>query len=97
MSVTRAAAELGVSPSAVSQQKVGPLCPDLFQCRANSSAVLKVDLVNRKITGEEIDLSFTLGEARRGTLLEGLSETDLILSYEKDLDDFERQDRIERP
>jgi 3-isopropylmalate/(R)-2-methylmalate dehydratase small subunit len=57
-----------------------------------------VDLVRSIVTspdGEEI--SFTLAEDRRTSLLEGLDETSLILRHEDEIDAFQAQLRAEQP
>jgi 3-isopropylmalate/(R)-2-methylmalate dehydratase small subunit len=57
-----------------------------------------VDLVRSIVTspdGEEI--SFTLAEDRRTSLLEGLDETALILRHEDEIDAFQAQLRAEQP
>jgi len=57
-----------------------------------------VDLVRNTVTspaGEEI--SFTLAEDRRTSLLEGLDETSLILRHEDEIDAFQARLRAEQP
>jgi len=59
---------------------------------------LTVDLVRNTVTspaGEEI--SFTLAEDRRTSLLEGLDETSLILRHEDEIDAFQARLRAEQP
>jgi 3-isopropylmalate/(R)-2-methylmalate dehydratase small subunit len=59
---------------------------------------LTVDLVRNTVTspaGEEI--SFTLAEDRRTSLLEGLDETSLILRHENEIDAFQARLRAEQP
>jgi 3-isopropylmalate/(R)-2-methylmalate dehydratase small subunit len=59
---------------------------------------LTVDLVRNIVTspdGEEI--SFTLAEDRRTSLLEGLDETSLILRHEGEIDAFQARLRAEQP
>lgn len=60
--------------------------------------IMTVDLVRCIIaspTGEEI--SFSLAEDRRVSLLEGLDETSLILRHETEIDAYQAHLRVERP
>jgi 3-isopropylmalate/(R)-2-methylmalate dehydratase small subunit len=72
----------------------------LLQSLEGDAAVapeVNVDLVECKVQGPNGEFGFVIPAERRMALLEGLDEIDVILRFEKDMDEFEQRDRIQRP
>jgi len=59
---------------------------------------ITVDLQRCVVTGVDgREMAFTVPAERRGALLAGLDEIDVILSMETDIENFQRADRARRP
>lgn len=58
--------------------------------REDPEAEITVDLENRTVTGPGVEESFEIDDFTRHRLLEGLDDISLTLTYEEELDSFER-------
>jgi len=80
-------AKIGLLAVELAQETVRKL---LDAVRADPKAVVTVDLEKRTVTGPGVEATFEIDDFTRHRLLNGLDDIGLTLTYEADLEAFER-------